>query len=166
MNGNLVSNAGQSNIRSALITGESVLYRGASLVQSARTVSIPMMMAPMVMPMGMIMPMAISVGSTPAINTEMPPTSIPVVPTLVSPALPVLQVPITQQSLSANLLFKEARVGAEILKLSPPQIFRDVIIYAVTPVSTYFREVTITSSVSRIITPDIFSNITVSFQIR
>jgi len=91
---------------------------------------------------------------------------MPVVRPTVSPTLPIPQIPIEVQPLSAKLLFKEAAVSATVLQLSPPQTFADVTIHTNTPAFLYFRDAVVTPDISKIITPDIFSNIKAFSQIR
>ncbi|MCX5698061.1 MAG: DUF2341 domain-containing protein [Candidatus Omnitrophica bacterium] len=157
VNNNLEPHVGQQNFRSSLETGESVAYKVLSAPQ------------PLMVPSGIAVPISIMamtpVGPMPVMMAPMPLVYMPAVPKLAPPTLPVPS-PVINPVLAAKLLFKEAIVSAEVLKLSPPETFKNITIYTNVPSFLYFRDAIITSNISRIITPNIFSNIKVFSQIR
>jgi hypothetical protein len=124
-----------------------------------------MMMVPMVTPMGMIMPMVTSAGPTAVISIPIPTAPIPVVPALVPTTLPAPQ-PVITPALSAKSLFKEARVSVGLLKLAAPGIFSNIKFSVQGGGLANFRDVTINSIASSIITPNVFNNIKIFSQIR
>ena len=150
VNNNLKPHIGQEQIRATLTGQESVLYRPLGM---AGGFFAPMFMGSVAMPVVMPAPAA---AITPAL------APVPIGPAPI-PALPVQGV-ITP--LPAAVLFKEAKVSATVAKLSPPETFRKTTISAQIFTPAIFRGVTIKANTSRIITPNIFSNIKVSSQIR
>jgi len=149
-NGSLVSYAGQTEFRSSLETGESVLYRGLA------------------MPQPLMAPSAIAAPVSIAVMTPVGPIPAVIAPVPAAPVLPVVPMPqpTLTPALSTKLLFKEANVTATVLELSTPQTFRNITSYANSPDFMHFRDVSITSSMSRMIAPNIFSDVKIILQIR
>ena len=162
-NGSLVSYAGQQNFRSSLETGESVSYRALPAPQ-------PLMVPAIFVPVNIMVatpagPMPMMMAPMPMMMAPMPQVYISTVPKLALTTLPVPR-PVVIPALPAKLLFKEAMVNVEILRLSAPETFRNMRVSMQGGVLANFREATVNSITSSIIMPNIFSNIKIFSQIQ
>ncbi|MFA4934171.1 MAG: YDG domain-containing protein, partial [Candidatus Omnitrophota bacterium] len=158
--GKIMNQIGQYNFRASLAQQESSFYQPALSLP----VSVPVLagavpvfsMGPKAAPVPMIMTV---------------PTTAPVY--ITAPALPaahvavprVLPSKILTEAVPPALLFKQVIVKEEVLKLSSPEIFREMTVSARINSLANFREVIVYSNKSRIVTPDVFHNISIIPQI-